>query len=49
MASSFEDFLEQLRNDLLSAKFEFVDGCGIVEGTGTSRAASRGESKSSGK
>ncbi len=40
IASDFESFLEKFRNDLLSNKFEFVSGCGVVEGLG-------GESKSS--
>ena len=31
LASSFEAFLEQFRNDLLSNKFEYIDGCGLVE------------------
>lgn len=41
VASSFEDFLERLRNDLLSGSFEYVDECGVVEGMGG------GEGKSS--
>eukprot|EP00613_Pedinella_sp_CCMP2098_P005649 CAMPEP_0171593768 /NCGR_PEP_ID=MMETSP0990-20121206/309_1 /TAXON_ID=483369 /ORGANISM="non described non described, Strain CCMP2098" /LENGTH=173 /DNA_ID=CAMNT_0012154367 /DNA_START=105 /DNA_END=626 /DNA_ORIENTATION=+ len=42
VASSFEDFLEQLRNDLLSNKFEFVEDCGVVEGLSSGKV---GESK----
>jgi hypothetical protein len=42
VAASFEDFLEQLRNDLLSNKFEFVEDCGVVEGVSGGKG---GESK----
>jgi hypothetical protein len=41
ISGSLNDFLEKLRDDLLSNKFEFVEDCGVVEGVG-----SKGESKS---
>ena len=42
VAGSFEDFLEQLRNDLLGNKVEFVEDVGLVE-------VGEGETKGGGK
>lgn len=34
LAESFDDFLEQYRNDLLAGKFEYVEDCGCMEKAG---------------
>lgn len=41
VAKTFSVFFEQYRNDLLSGRFEYVEGIGIIEKIGTASSRPR--------